>query len=452
MVRVGVRTRLLLAAVGAVAIALAIGVAAFNVVLGQRLSDNAISLARAQAVEELATLEVVNGRLVVHKGLERQEGVGGPVWVFDGERVVEQPAARAELAEAAVSLVGGPEHTVKVGESVRLYALPVRNGGKRVGTVVAGVRLEPYRETATVALVGSVAFAAVILVSVALLAHWILGKALLPVSRMTDDAAAWSENDLDRRFDRGEPYDELTRLAATLDTLLERLSASLRYEQRLTAELSHELRTPLARIAAESELALRRERTEDEYRESLEAVHRNAEQMTRAVEGLLAAAREETGGTRAASDARAAVRAAVVAVEEEAEREGVELAVALPGEPVPVAVPQDLLERILHPLLENAVRYGRTEAVVRLSVEGSSALVDIDDDGAGLEQGEAGSVFDPGVRGTAAVAERRGIGLGLALSLRLARSVGGDVIARPGDDGGRFRVRLPVAMTALNES
>ena len=112
---------------------------------------------------------------------------------------------------------------------------------------------------------------------------------------MTDDAADWSAHDLDRRFNRGEPYDELTQLAATLDALLERLSASLRHEQRFTAELSHELRTPLARIAGESELALRRERAAEDYRASLEAVQRNAEQMTRTVEALVAAARQEAG-------------------------------------------------------------------------------------------------------------------------------------------------------------
>ena len=174
-------------------------------------------------------------------------------------------------------------------------------------------------------------------------------------------------------------------------------------------------------------------------------MQRNAEQMTRAVEGLLAAARQEPGATRDVSDARAAVRAAVVALEEEAEREGVELDVQLPGEAVPVAVPQDLVERILHPLLENAVRYGRTEATVRVFHEGPSAFVDVDDDGRGLEEGEEDLVFDPGVRGAAALQERRGVGLGLALSLRLARSVGGDVVARPGGYGGRFRVRLPAA-------
>ena len=77
---------------------------------------------------------------------------------------------------------------------------------------------------------------------------------------MTRQAAAWSEHDLDRRFALGEPHDELGELAATLDGLLDRLAASLRREQLFLAELSHELRTPLARVMAESELALRRER------------------------------------------------------------------------------------------------------------------------------------------------------------------------------------------------
>ena len=78
---------------------------------------------------------------------------------------------------------------------------------------------------------------------------------------MTAEAADWSEHDLDHRFNAGEPHDELTQLAATFDRMLARLAASLRREQRFSAELSHELRTPLAAIVAEAELALRRERT-----------------------------------------------------------------------------------------------------------------------------------------------------------------------------------------------
>src|SRR5262249_17952822 len=163
--------------------------------------------------------------------------------------------------------------------------------------------------------------------------------------------------------------------AATLDALLARLSMSLRHEQRLTAELSHELRTPLARIATESELALRRERDADEYRESLEAVHRNAEQMTRAVQGLLAAARQQAAGKRVTSDARAGVRAAAAAVGEEADDSGVELVVTVPPERVEVAIEQELVERIVQPLLDNAVRYGRTYVSVALTTDGASAVV-----------------------------------------------------------------------------
>ena len=441
---VGVRTRLLLAAVGAVALALVVGVVAFNLFLGQRLSASATSLARAQAEAELSSLEVVDGRLVAPTGLE-EGAVGSPVWVFSGTTVLEKPRVPASLTDAAASLADGPERATRFKESLRLYALPVTDHGHRVGTVVAGVSLAPYDETATIALVGSLGLAVLLLAAVALLSHWILGKALLPVSRMTDDAADWSAHDLDRRFNRGEPYDELTQLAATLDALLGRLSASLRHEQRFTAELSHELRTPLAKIAAESELALRRERTGEGYRASLEAVHRNAEQMTRTVEALVAAARQEAGLSRATSDARNGVRAAVAAVRGQAEAAGIATELALPSSSVQVAVEPELLERIVHPLLDNALRYGRSLVAVELSVNGTSALVTVTDDGAGLAADETERIFEAGVRGLAAADEPRGAGLGLALARRLARTAGGEISADADGGAARFSVTLPLA-------
>ncbi len=443
--RIGVRTRLLFAAVGAVALALVIGVAAFNIFLGQRLSASATSLARAQAAAEISSLKVVDGRLVSPEGLDEGTGVGSPVWVFAATKVLEQPRAPQALTAIASSLAAGPERTLRYKESVRLYALPVISDGKRVGTVVAGVPLAPYDETATIAFVGSIGLAVALLIAVAVLSHWVLGKALLPVSRMTDDAADWSDHDLNRRFDQGEPYDELTRLASTLDALLERLSASLRHEQRFTAELSHELRTPLAKIAAESELALRRDRSNDDYRGSLEAVHRNAEQMTRTVEALVSAARQEAGLNRTTSDARDGVRAAVDAVREDAQAAGVEIQLSVPPHPVSVAIEADLLERIVHPLLDNAVRYGRSQVAVELGVSGTTVVVDVEDDGAGLAEGEIEAIFEPGVRGTAATTDPRGAGLGLALARRLVRTAGGEIAARAGGSGARFSVRLPVA-------
>jgi two-component system, OmpR family, sensor kinase len=172
-----------------------------------------------------------------------------------------------------------------------------------VGTVVVATSLAPYEQTRSLALVSSLVLGGVLLVLVAFAARWLLASSLRPVVRMTRQAATWSDRDLDKRFALGEPHDELTELAATLDGLLDRVASSLRHEQRFSAELSHELRTPLARVLAETELALKRERGVEEYRRALEVVRGSAEQLARTVDALVAAARYEAGSRRGTADA-----------------------------------------------------------------------------------------------------------------------------------------------------
>ena len=302
--------------------------------------------------------------------------------------------------------------------------------------------LDPYEDTERTALVGALILAGLLLGAVTLLSRWMLGRALEPVSRMTADAAAWSASDLDRRFDLGEPYDELTHLAATLDALLEQIAASLRHEQRFTAELSHELRTPLARISGETELMLRRDRAPDEYREALASIQRSADTMARTVEALVAAARQEAELTRSTSDVRDVVEAAIGT----ARQNGVvvDIGVSLPEEPVRVAVDGELAERMLQPLLDNATRYGRSTVNITVARTATVASIGVDDDGPGVGDVERDTIFEPGIRGRAA-SGHDGAGLGLALAQRLARSAGGAIVAEPDDSGGRFTLRLPLA-------
>ena len=438
--RLGVRARLLLAVVAAVVLALAIGVTAFTLLLSHRLSASATSLARAQAQAAVSSLDVRGGRLSAHEAPD-QGASPGQVWVFADKRQVEAPNASRVVAAAARALAGGPERTETVEEQTRLYALPVVDNGRRFGTVVSAVALDPYEDTERTAFVGALILAALLLAAVAVLSRWMLGRALEPVSRMTAAAAAWRASDLDRRFALGEPYDELTRLAATLDDLLEQIAASLRHEQRFTAELSHELRTPLARISAETELMLRRERTPDEYRDALDSIQRSADTMARTVEALVAAAQQEAGLTRTTSDVRDVVSSAIGATRQNGAL--VDIGVSLPDEPVRVAVDGQLAERMLQPLLDNATRYGH---VVNVSVvRGNTvASIAIDDDGPGVAGDERDMIFEPGARGSAS-AGHDGAGLGLALAQRLARSAGGAIVAEPNEGGGRFTLKLPLA-------
>jgi signal transduction histidine kinase len=306
--------------------------------------------------------------------------------------------------------------------------------------------LAPYEQTRRIALIASTVLGALVLVLVAFVARWLLSAALRPVHRMTTQAAAWSELEQpDGRFGVGEPYDELTELASTLDGLLDRLAASLRHEQRFSAEISHELRTPLARILAESELALRRKRTSDEYRASLELVHRNAAQLTRIVDALVAAFRHAAGSRRGTADAYGVAESGLAACVTLASERELDLRVSEPDRPVRVGVELELAERILEPVLENACRYGERQVSVKIERSNHGVCYVVEDDGPGIAADEVDMIFDPGVRGRLGVTSGfAGAGLGLALARRLARGVDGDVEADADAVGGRFLVTLPV--------
>jgi len=440
----GVRTRLLLVVVGALAIALGVATIGFNVLLAHAASRDANTLLRARASSELALLRVEGKTITVTE--TKSDPLGDSrVWIFRGVAPVVQPRAKPETTLAARSLAGGPVHFMNVPDDSdeRLYAVPIVHDGVRVGTLVTGISLAPYHHTQRTALVGSLTLFLVLLSFTGIAAWWLLRSALRPVAQMTEQAGAWSEQDLDRRFGLGEPHDELTQLAATLDGLLDRLAASLRHERRFSAEMSHELRTPLAKLMAEAELALRRERSESDYRESLQAVLANAQQIERIVETLVSAVQHDAQPQGVANAADVA-EAVVAAHGHDAESRGVDLELLEIPERVRVGVDQELAERILHPVVENALRYGRGKVQVRVTRNGSSVLFAVDDDGPGVLPDEHESIFEPAVRGSAGRSSNSGAGLGLALSRRLARAVSGDVEARPGSSG-HFVIRLPAA-------
>jgi signal transduction histidine kinase len=460
--RLGLGGRLTLSVLGATAVALALLTVGFNLLLGARLDHDANSVAVARASGELSALKLSSGHIALGETPDAA-AVDTPVWVFEGTRAVEQPRADAAAEQAALALANGPRRYADApGGATRLYALPVVAGARRVGTVISGVSLAPYRQTRRTALLASAVLAALVLSAVALAARWLISRSLRTVGEMTRQAAEWSERDLDRRFALGEPRDELTQLAATLDGLLDRLAAALRHEQLLTAELSHELRTPLAHIAAEAQYALRHAREEDEYRAGFEQVLQGANHMGRTLETLMTAARAEHGLSRTRADADACAEAAVRAARPLAGAAGVDLDLTARQAGLRVAADCELVERTLGPLLENACRHARRRVTLTVEAAGSGVVFAVEDDGPGVPLDQAQAIFEPGYKGasteqpadaptggisvaTGATVSSAGAGLGLALARRLARASGGDVTCAPAGGGGRFVVRLPRA-------
>lgn len=439
------RGRLTALALAAATVVVIVVVAGFNVVLADSLDRDVTSRLRTQAAAAATTVSVVDGVVRVRESPD-DEAIDAQVWVFQGRRAVVRPPGGAAVQRAADALAARGSGTTTVGDpGVRLHALPITRGGRQVGTVVAGQSLAAYDRTTDIALVASTALAVVLLAGVYLVTWLTIGRALAPVREMTRSAAAWSENDRERRFGPAERPDELGELAETFDALLDRLGASLRHEQRLSAELSHELRTPLARIVAEIELLRRRERSAEERDDAYAVVERSAQQMHRILETLMTAARAESGG----GQGRSVVDRSLDAIEREwhdgdGRGREVGLDVVRPEAPLAVGADAEVVERILSPLLDNARRHAASRVVVDAARAGGRVIIRVHDDGPGVAPEERDAIFLPG-RQASVVRGHDGAGLGLALARRLARTAGGDVVVRDADDGpgSVFVVDLP---------
>ena len=358
-------------------------------------------------------------------------------WVFSGTAPVQRGDGDEQQQARVATLAGVGERTQTLGDDgERLYALPLRTGGRQVGTVVSTLALEPYERAEDLALVALAALAAVVLVGAYLLSRVLVGRALTPVAVMTEQAARWSATDLERRFGTGSRPLELAALAATLDGVLDRLSASLRHEQQLSAELSHELRTPLAAVVAEVELLEGRPRTPAELAEGHAAVLRSAERMRRVLESLLTAARAGTGGPPGRCEVLPAVEAAVASVDPPPGA----VVVHARSASLAAGVDRALLERALAPVLANALRHRRAVVDVEIGSGPGGPWVSVADDGPGVPPELAETAFEPGVQGAGSTG---GAGLGLALARRLARAGGGDLRLQPGPPGARFVLDLP---------
>ncbi len=437
--RLNLRGRVTLASVVVVGLGLALVSVALNLALAHSLSGDASAVLRDRSEAVLATLETDGGRLRVAEDTN-PGALDQASWIFSGHSVLERGVARASVQEAARKLAGVDAPTERtIAEHTRLLGVPAfgRGGRRRAGTVVVGLALAPYERTEHAARVGTGILALFVLLATGLLARRAVGAALRPVADMTERAADWSEHDLHRRFALGDPHDELTGLASTLDGLLGRLDAALRHEQRFSAEVAHELRTPLTGVRMEAELALGEGQSDEDRREALRNVMAGTDRMATVIDTLLSTARADGTTAPGACDPAEPVADVVAATRPEAEAHGIAVVVDAPAGRIAALTDSAVLAQALHPLIENAIHHAAGRVTVQLQAGPAAVVIAVQDDGAGLDGAEAEELFAPGRSTTG------GAGLGLPLARRLARSSGGDVTVEPSAQGASFALRLP---------
>jgi len=249
---------------------------------------------------------------------------------------------------------------------------------------------------------------------------WLSGRALKPVNDIAAAAHMISIENLAERLPVPETGDELARLTEVLNTMFARLESAVKTLSQFAADASHELRTPLAVIRTTAELALRRARTPESYRGSLQEIAAEAERMTRLVEELLILARSDAATAEMPLGA-VDVGEVLAHVSEEmrslAQMREIRIRTDVSGDgSAIVAGNRPALHRLFLVLLDNALKFSRPGGDVILKVENidSRVSVTIEDFGVGISESDLPHIFERFYRADQA---RTGAGHGLGLSL-----------------------------------
>jgi signal transduction histidine kinase len=279
---------------------------------------------------------------------------------------------------------------------------------------------------------------------------WISRRALKPVQDVTAAALMISIENLSGRLPVPATGDEIARLAEVLNSMLGRLESAVKTLSHFAADASHELRTPLAVIRTTAELALRRGRSPESYRESLQAVVAEAERMTQLVEDLLTLARSDTAVTampRLPIDLREILGAVYEEMAGLADQRRIHVKLTLGARPAVVAGNRPALHRLFVLLLDNALKYSHSGGSILVDVEridvdhaGGRLSVTVRDFGTGIREADLPHIFERFYRADRA-RSGGGHGLGLPLAETIARAHGAFIEVRSTEGAGSsFRV------------
>ena len=253
-------------------------------------------------------------------------------------------------------------------------------------------------------------------VASALIAVIVTRRGLQPLRQMTQSFGRIGPDHLKEHISSAGWPRELQPLTIAFDEMLKRLDDSFTRLSQFSADLAHELRTPIANMLGEAQVALTRDRTAAEYRETIESSVAECERLSRIVDNLLFVARVDAARepiARKQFDARAAVEKIAAFYQTVAEDRHVTISCSGDGQ---ICADPDLFERAVGNLLDNALRFTPEHGSIHiaLSKHNSALEVAVSDTGSGIAPEHLPRVFDRFYRAESSRGSD-GAGLGLAL-------------------------------------
>jgi two-component system heavy metal sensor histidine kinase CusS len=328
------------------------------------------------------------------------------------------PAASREIAMATEYRVAG-----------KSFALTTRNAlanGRPFTIQVAQDRSSDEQVERRFGILALVVLSGSILASI-LIAIPVTRRGLRPLDEMRRSLERIGPTHLNERVAPANWPRELKPLATAFDEMLERLDDSFTRLSQFSADLAHELRTPIANMLGEAQVALSRDRSSAEYRETIESAIGECERLSGIVDNLLFVARADAAREpveRKQFDARAAVEKIAAFYETIAEDRHVAINCSGHGE---ISADPALFERAVSNLVDNALRFTPENGSIQIALadHATDFEVAVSDNGAGIASEHLPRVFDRFYRAESSRGSD-GAGLGLALVKSIVDLHGGE--------------------------
>ncbi|GAB3806656.1 ATP-binding protein [Humibacter antri] len=447
----GIRARVAAAAITVVALTLVSGAVVLVLVLHGSLVagvDDSL-LARAENVAAQAHTRIAHTIATPPRQASLVQVIDnhGTVVAATANIEGEDPVLRSPPDDRRTTFMTLTDSPLDTGGEFRVLALPATVNGSP-GWVYTATSLSQV-DAATNNLITLFAIGLpIVLIIVGFTVWGAVSLAIRPVERIRRQAAEIGASDLSKRLHIPASRDEISRLAATMNGMLDRLDAAATRQRQFIGDASHELRSPLAGMRAQVDVALAGSDPE-QMRQTLVTVRHEADRMTTLTEDLLFLARStesEATSTWSAVDLDDLVLAQARRLRE------------FGGKTIGVHVQAARvhgsgrdLGRLLRNLAENAYEHATGNVDLVLQTAAGSAEVMVTDDGDGIAERHRSVIFERFSRlddSRMRVTTGGGFGLGLAIARQIAVAHGGTLTAHgraDGASGAMFLLRLPLS-------
>jgi len=275
------------------------------------------------------------------------------------------------------------------------------------------------------------------MVFVSLVGWLFAGRVLRPISRIVEDVDKITEMNLSRRVEHGNKSDELGKLAATFNRMLQRLQSAFASQKTFIANASHEIKTPITVMSGEIEVALLQDRDNAYYANTLRSVLQGLKSLNSLSTRLLILAQTDSDtpmrnvGVIRIDDLLWEAKDELAKVHPDYDVE-IQLPMSIGDDALSIDADEQLLKIALMNVMDNGCKYSddkHVEVIVRAEEAEKSVALDFVNNGPGIGDDMVEKIFDPFFRAHATKAIR-GSGIGLSLVKRIILMHGGSIAVK----------------------